>query len=440
MQITQDVLHRWTFPYTPDNNWAFSGDERTSYTYDRMSIYMETSQTRLSRTCTVGRDSMVGAGTVIGEETNVMYSVLGQNCKLGTNCSLDHCIVMDGVVIGDECELSYCFICSGVRVGNGCVVGAGSVLSIGCALGPGFQLKPHTRIAQQEQVLDFDGSSDEEGLETHLGYSSPGGSPPGFSGRVPFDKQLSQGEDVGIGGRGFVWRSNGEWANGFNSLVPYDAERMKAEIDPSEVWVNGRPPLSSDAADGGGAEAELDRSVAGVGGGRGDEYFAQEVKDTFKRGAAEGHEHDNIVLEINSLRMAYNKTFSECGGLVLGEILLLALAGADSTPKGLLKVLLTELKKWASLLKRFVYESDDGVEILLTLEEVCEESNGIRFRQLFPHIIKNLYDLDVVDEDAFLQWAEEKSNADAEDRKYLDAAAKFIQWLQEADEEDDSDG
>ena len=396
---------------------------------------METSQTRLSRTCTVDRDSMVGAGTVIGEETSIMYSVLGQNCKVGTNCKLDHCVVMDGATIGDECQLSYSFICAGVRIGNGCVVGAGSVLSIGCVLGPGFQLKPHTRVAQQEQVLDFEGSSDEEGLETHLGYSS--GSPPGISGRVPLDKQLSQGEAVGIGGRGFVWRSNSDWADGFNSLVPYDAERMKVQVDPSLRWVNGRPPTTTVVNEKGG-ETEADRDMSGDV-GRGEEYFAQEVKDTFKRGVAESHDHDNIVLEINSLRMAYNKTFSECGGLVLRELLLLALGGADSSPKGLLKMVLQEVKKWGSLLKRFVYESDDGVELLLTLEEMCEEPNGIRFRQLFPNIIKALYDYDVVDEEGFLQWAEEKQHADAEDRKYLDASAKFIQWLQEADEEDDSD-
>ena len=50
-----------------------------------------------------------------------------------------------------------------------------------------------------------------------------------------------------------------------------------------------------------------------------------------------------------------------------------------------------------------------------------------------------LYDKDVVEEDAFLQWAQEKEHADEEDKVFLKKAERFIEWLQKAEEESDED-
>lgn len=54
-------------------------------------------------------------------------------------------------------------------------------------------------------------------------------------------------------------------------------------------------------------------------------------------------------------------------------------------------------------------------------------------------ILQLLYDHDVVEEDAFLQWAEEKAEADEGDRVFLTKAEPFLTWLREAEEADDSD-
>lgn len=54
-------------------------------------------------------------------------------------------------------------------------------------------------------------------------------------------------------------------------------------------------------------------------------------------------------------------------------------------------------------------------------------------------MLQLLYDADVVEEDAFFKWAEEKAHADEEDRLFLAKAADFIKWLREAEEEDDEE-
>lgn len=56
-------------------------------------------------------------------------------------------------------------------------------------------------------------------------------------------------------------------------------------------------------------------------------------------------------------------------------------------------------------------------------------------------LLEVLYDRDVVEEDAFLQWAQEKEHGDEEDKVFLNKAHRFIAWLQAAEEEsDDEDG
>lgn len=55
-------------------------------------------------------------------------------------------------------------------------------------------------------------------------------------------------------------------------------------------------------------------------------------------------------------------------------------------------------------------------------------------------VLEVLYDKDVVEEDAILQWAHEKEQGDEEDRVFLNKAHRFIEWLEAAEEEsDDSD-
>ncbi len=52
-------------------------------------------------------------------------------------------------------------------------------------------------------------------------------------------------------------------------------------------------------------------------------------------------------------------------------------------------------------------------------------------------VLQLLYDAEVVEEDAFIKWAEEKVHADAEDRVFLDKAAEFLKWLREAETEEE---
>lgn len=59
---------------------------------------------------------------------------------------------------------------------------------------------------------------------------------------------------------------------------------------------------------------------------------------------------------------------------------------------------------------------------------------------LISHICHLLYDKDIISEEAFLTWAAEKEQASEEEDKVFYSKAKvFIDWLNEADEDEDSE-
>ena len=57
-------------------------------------------------------------------------------------------------------------------------------------------------------------------------------------------------------------------------------------------------------------------------------------------------------------------------------------------------------------------------------------------------VLKELYDGEVLSEEAILQWADEKAEATEEERAFLSKAAPLIQWLRtaESDEEEEGEG
>ena len=123
-----------------------------------------------------------------------------------------------------------------------------------------------------------------------------------------------------------------------------------------------------------------------------------------------------------------------------------------TTPAGkraLLTLVQQQLRKWRPLLHKYLPGEDEQVDLLLTLEEFISQDGcfapqaggeqGKYLSPVFLELCKVLYDEDIVEEDAFLAWAEEKQHAAEEDKVFLKKAAKFIEWLQEEEEDEEDD-
>lgn len=65
---------------------------------------------------TVGADSVVGEGTVLGERTSVKKTVVGNQCSIGKRCRLTGCVLLDGITVGDDVVMENCVIGQGATV------------------------------------------------------------------------------------------------------------------------------------------------------------------------------------------------------------------------------------------------------------------------------------------------------------------------------------
>ena len=105
---------------------------------------------------------------------------------------------------------------------------------------------------------------------------------------------------------------------------------------------------------------------------------------------------------------------------------------------------ITPCLRYAKLLLRFTHENPKGQKYLIGGIEKTVESFEAALLPKVPHIFKELFEEDVLEEEVILEWAKKvsKKNVSKElAQKIHDKAAPFIKWLQEAEEEtSESDG
>merc|ERR1712211_85931 len=97
-----------------------------------------------------------------------------------------------------------------------------------------------------------------------------------------------------------------------------------------------------------------------------------------------------------------------------------------------------QINKYAKLLLRFTHENPKGQKYLIGgIEKTVESFEAVLLPKV-PHIFKELFEEDVLEEEVILEWAKKvsKKNVSKElAQKIHDKAAPFIKWLQEAEEE-----
>ncbi|KAK6346321.1 hypothetical protein TWF730_010648 [Orbilia blumenaviensis] len=100
-------------------------------------------------------DSMVGAGTKIGEKVLVKRSVIGKEVKIGASAKIQGCVILDGAQIGAGCKLEGCII------GRHAIIGDNSTLT-SCQVVEDIYLRNGTNEKNQLITESFLPESEEE--------------------------------------------------------------------------------------------------------------------------------------------------------------------------------------------------------------------------------------------------------------------------------------
>ncbi|KAL1924486.1 uncharacterized protein VTP21DRAFT_4140 [Calcarisporiella thermophila] len=404
--VSKDIMSRWTYPLVPDSNLQ-EGDD---YEHLRGNIYKQRDVV-LSRSCKLGDKVIIGRETHVGENAQVRDSVIGRGCRIGPNVILDGAYLWDGVVVGAGSTVRNSILADGVRLEESVHVEDGCLIAYNVVVGPNVTLPPFTKLTRHKHVSetdedesDRDVAADEEDDTFHYDTSIVGEKGAGYLYTDPTPDEDEMDDDLAEDSRNL------------------DAGRLGGSLAALSLAENDDEDSDSDASDSSDDEANRD------------EDFTREVIGTLDRAFNENHTVDNTALEINTLRMAFNTTFHDLREIVIPWVSKRVDFGAD-----LDRSVRAVLKRWGSLIGKVAQDEEDQVDALLILQHHCAENSlPVKF---FLLAMKNLYELEVLDEDSILAWyySETSKSGSAAERQLRDKAIVFIKWLEEAEEEDDDD-
>ncbi|CAL5185651.1 unnamed protein product [Lathyrus oleraceus] len=429
--VSKDIIHRWTYPLVPDvMNFG-----NTATKLERQGIYRG-SEISQSQSAVVGPFSVIGSGTKVGQNTNILNSIVGGDCKIGSNVHIEGCYIWDNVTIEDGCELRHSIVCDGVIMKSGSVLEPGAVLSFKVIVGQAFVVPSYSQVSLLQQPIEEDSDEELEYADSTSVITSTVDKSEGEFASESLDAHFNPASELGFGGVGYVWpkcEGEEEWRH---SVAPITEDKILEAVKAIEHELelihdgNTLPPSgelipnSNDSDDDDNDDSRDD--------------FDKEVEATFLRAVHENIQDVHLTLEINSLKLSYNKITADCAGALFYAMMKYAVDMPHSSADSLIQNVNVILTKWKKVLKSYLNDMDEQIEVILKFEEMCLES-AKEFAPLFTKILHYLYNEDIVEEDAILSWEDEKKDADESDKVFVNQAQKLIQWLKEAPEEDDDE-
>lgn len=428
--ISKDIIQRWTYPMVPDIQCFGSSVMKLG----RQGMY-SASDIGLSSSAQLGPYTLIGKGTTIGSNSKVSNSIIGEGCNIGSNVSIEGSYIWNNVTVEDGCKLKHAIVCDGVVMKAKAVLEPGVILSFKAIIGEDFVVPAYSKVSLYEQPTFQD--SDEE-LEyadssSKMAEISSSSASTGMSDGELLSK-AAEASEVGADGAGYIWSvcegREEEWRH---SVAPISEGKLAeilqaADVDLDLPATDSTLPLQKSKASSNKSEDETEENID-------DDYFEKEVEATFQRAVQENIKDDNVILEVNSLRLSYNMTAADCAGALFYSVLKLAVETPHSSNSELHKIVAKLFTTWKKLLKYYLPSIDEEIEVILKFEEICSES-AKEFSPLFSQILHLLYSLDIIQEEAILAWESEKQGADEADRAFLKQAQSFIEWLKNASEEE----
>ncbi|XP_049777276.1 translation initiation factor eIF-2B subunit epsilon [Schistocerca cancellata] len=385
--VSHDVIHRWTYPLVPDSPFS---KQQEPYMFLRHHVYRKKDIT-LGMGCIPEEDVVIDEKTNVGEKTYITQSVIGKHCTIGKNVVMTNAYIWDNVIIEDGCLVSHSV------VANDSVLKKGSKLEEGCILAPGVVVEEESHFKGVNLVASAVVVKDDFGHDKVVKVEKKGEK--SYVIQPSYDSESE--EDVSnLHDSGFYTKSDEEEYDGYSE-----------ESSGSEEISYRASPVPDDTS-----------------------LFYNEVLDSLTRGFDDKLHCDNLILEINSSRYAYNVTMDEVNYHVVRAVLNLS---TESSAQAYLTELQMHLKYFMPLFKNYLRNESAQKECLKAMEYTAGCRSEVL--EVILKILKWLYDADVLDEDIILQWYKSPDEASTVSDVVRKKVEPFIDWLLEADEETSSE-
>lgn len=412
--VSSDFVRRWFYPLTPESN--FTDQEGRSCTFSRHNVYRG-SGVSLGHGSQMVENVLIGCDTSIGANCCISNSVIGDNCTIGDNVTLDHAYIWNDVHIASNVAIRQSVVCDKAEVKEGVTLKKQCVLAYNVVIGPNMSLPERTVISMHHPDEEEEEDADEFlSDDAEVGQS-----------KDKTKQKVFNPAEVGAEGKGYIWKAS--------SLDDTEEE----EPSPCLWGLESNPDPESDSED---SEPEGPDDLMIPSPEMDDvKVFQMEVIGTLQRGLEENISCDNLVLEINSLKYAYNISLKEVMQILTSVVLEYPFQqqGPNLTPSQYVALLLPLLKKWAPVFKNYVKRAQDHLDCLAAFEEHFLEQES--HWAAMVKVLMNMYELEILEEEMILRWFSQGATTDKSKRlRKNQGLQKFIQWLEEAEESSEEDG
>ncbi|KAL6400469.1 hypothetical protein AUP68_16178 [Ilyonectria robusta] len=419
--ISHDVLSRWTYPFIPECNVV----PKQTYQRNINGLVAENgvfhaNDAKISN-CIIGRDSTIGSGS------KVSNSIIGRDCKIGANVVLEDCFIWNDATIEDGTRISRSI------VGDSSTIGKNSTIPTGTLISFGVQISERTSLSKSAILSPVTADGSPVTPDTNLLGAATNAAPFADPDEEDFDD-----EDPAILQKSLIYS-----VAGFNistsSVSTLSSEVSEDDFDQVTHSVDAdastRSRLSSFASDEAGEKLSFHNDAV------------HGLLDALR---ADSGDFDSAKLEFMGLRLANDASDSMMRRAVAVAFarraaeLLTSEYGPLEPSKAAEKALTAS--KGAT---KFVDEVGVGggereqVDFILALQKGLLHAKGpeqSRVGILLAALLQQLYALDILEEEGILGWWGDERAADGDGMVVLkDKCRVLVEWLENAEEEDDED-
>jgi len=334
-------------------------------------------------------------------------SIVGEDCEVGANSKLVNCVLLDRVKIGEGVTLSNCVVGEGAIVPNKCKVQERVILGTGVTLRDGVIVPCDTRLVSVKCDDGF--SDDEENGEEESEFG-----PKAFVFKDDDEEEGDESEDE------FEEKEASYWGD-----VYVEDDDEDSDDDSEDDGFMGPEDIDFDDDD----HQDDENEHHDV------KNFRREVIDSVTRAAEEDINTDNLVLEINGSKHAWNTTLSEVNECVIYAVLTLNSETAITSSSTLLAKVKSNIESFKDLLKKYSKSKSGQKYFLEGIEEVLARHS--EYLDIVAKILHFLYDEDILEDSVILTWME-NDGKDGELMEKVKVKCKaLIAWLEESDSEDE---
>ncbi|KAL8732917.1 MAG: hypothetical protein Q9181_003784 [Wetmoreana brouardii] len=399
--VSKDVMGRWTYPLCPDSNRV----RGQNYRYNRNRVYEEggVSQARTSRVssrCVLGQDTFIGEGGTVSDTT------IGRRCRIGKDVVVEGAYLWDDVVVGDGSVVKKAIIAEGAVVGKRCTIESGALISYNVRIGD------DTTISGPRKITASRGQS--AGGRTDNAIFGKGGEGNEYS--------ADSGEESNASGSSDLIYFSPQASASASSVSTLQSD--DSDFEHTEE-TSRRPSFVSETSEDSAPNKD----------------FHVEATASILDGLQKEDLPENIFLELNAFRMTVDASQHEIRRAVVAAFVK-RVTNLENSGTGARETVNKVFSKYKAVVERTIFDKDsqdkpDQVDFLLCVQK--ELASRERGDSLLLFVAKEVYDLDLIEEDGILQWWTDQRSSQDSMAAIRGLTQQFITFLEEAEEDDESD-